>query len=88
MGVQTKLVDNLPDLLQRVIADDKKGFQFTDSNNSPLHYPGITGEKDAILHQGNMYQIFIIAVVEKYGVVADHSQPSGEFTYIQVDYKF
>jgi hypothetical protein len=85
--IQTKFFNDLPDLLQRVITYDKKHFQFTASNDTPLHNLSITSDNDTILFQSDVYQVFIIAVVKKPGVITYHSQPFSEFTDIQVNDK-
>jgi hypothetical protein len=72
-------------LLQRVISGDKNRLNRTCRNNTPLHHLRVAGENNAVFGQSGVNQVFIVAVVEKSGVITDHPQPFGEFAAIQVD---
>lgn len=85
VGVQSQFGDNLADLLVRVITHNEKRFKFAGGDDPSFHYVSIPGDDNSVFFQGNINQPAIIPVVEKEGIIAEHSQPFGEFTGIEVD---
>jgi hypothetical protein len=82
-----KFTNNLLNLPKLIIAGNEQCFDFADGNNTALQDLSITGQDDAVFRQRHVYQVFIVAPVEKRSIVTDKPQPFSEFTGVQIDDK-